>query len=84
MGEAGRAVIAIATSIVGLSLVAVVLSQRANTASVIGAASQGFASILSAATAPVTGNSSISGAASLGSYLGNLSNTGAYGYSGVI
>lgn len=55
MGESGRAVIAILSSIVGLSIVAVVLSARANTAGVIGAAGSALASVLGAATAPVTG-----------------------------
>ncbi len=55
MSEGTRAVIAIVSSIIGLSIVAVVLSARANTAGVVGAASSGLAGVLSAATAPVTG-----------------------------
>jgi hypothetical protein len=74
MGEGGRALIAIVSSIVGLSLVAVVLSTRSNTASVIGAGGTALASVLSAATAPVTGGSS---ASSIGSALGGA--LGGYG-----
>lgn len=75
MGESGRAVIAIVSSIVGLSIVAVVLSTRANTASVIGSAGQALSSVLGAATSPVTGAGGYGGgygaASNLAPYLGN-------------
>jgi len=47
--------VTIATAIIGLAILAVLVSNRAQTASVIGAASAGFANDLSAAVAPVTG-----------------------------
>jgi len=55
MEQGGRAILAVLSSIVGLAILSVILSARANTAGVISAGSYGFASILSAATAPVTG-----------------------------
>lgn len=50
-------VVVIATAIIGVAILAVLVSKQANTAGVIDAASTGFARALGAATAPVTGNS---------------------------
>jgi hypothetical protein len=72
MGETGRALVSIVGSIIGLSILSVVLSQRAQTSSVIQAGASGLSSILSAATAPVTGSSS-------GSSSGLLSGLGGIG-----
>ncbi len=55
MGETGRAVVAILSSIVGLSIVAVLLSTRSNTAGVLGAAGSALSQVIGAATSPVTG-----------------------------
>lgn len=44
--------------VVGLAMVAVLVSQQAQTASVIGALTSGGASLIGAAVAPVTGASS--------------------------
>ncbi len=71
MGETGRAIIAIVSSVIGLSLVAVVLSTRANTAGVISAGGNALTSILGAATAPVTG-AGVSNASNLGSAVGGI------------
>jgi hypothetical protein len=67
--EAGRAILAIVSSIVGLAIISVVLSQQAQTTSVIQAGSQGLASVIGAATAPVTGGSAASTA---GAVVGGL------------
>lgn len=48
-------IITLATLIVGVAILAVLVSRQAQTASVIRAASRGFADMLGAATAPVTG-----------------------------
>lgn len=48
----------IVVAIVGVALLAVLLSQNANTSNVIGTAGSGFASILSVALSPVTGGNS--------------------------
>lgn len=45
----------IVVGVIGLAIVAVLVSQRANTAKVIGASSSGLADIIGAAVAPVTG-----------------------------
>lgn len=45
----------IATGIIGLAIIAVLVSQRANTANVIKAASSGFGSVIGAAVSPVSG-----------------------------
>jgi hypothetical protein len=51
-------VIAIFTAIVGLAMVAVLVSQRSNTSSVISALTSGGSSLIGAAVAPVTQSSS--------------------------
>jgi hypothetical protein len=48
-------VVTIATAIVGVAILAVLVSRNANTAGVIKAASGGFAQAITAATGPVTG-----------------------------
>jgi len=57
MNEITNAVVTIATAIVGVAILAVLVSQRSNTAGVLSAGGGAFAQMLSAATAPVTGNS---------------------------
>lgn len=58
MGHFGDQVVAIATAIVGVAIVAVLVSQRSNTANVITAAAQGFSEALGTAVSPVTGATS--------------------------
>jgi hypothetical protein len=48
----------ILVSVIGLAIVAVVVSNRANTASVIGASGTGLANVIAAAVSPVTGATS--------------------------
>lgn len=60
-------VVTIATAIVGLAIVAVLVSQNAQTGNVIQAATSGFASDLAAAVAPVSGGSSFGSSFSGGS-----------------
>jgi hypothetical protein len=50
-------VVTVATAIVGLALIAVLVSKNANTSGVIQAGGSAFASDLSAAVSPVTGSS---------------------------
>lgn len=49
-------VVSILTAIIGVAIIAVLVSNRANTSQVIGAAGSAFANDLSAAVAPVTGS----------------------------
>lgn len=51
-------VVSILTAIVGLAILAVLVSSKASTSNVISAAGTAFANDLSAAEAPVTGGSS--------------------------
>lgn len=55
MNQLTEAVMTIATAIVGVAILAVLVSRRSNTAGVLGAAGSAFANMLSAATGPVTG-----------------------------
>ena len=50
-----EAIVTICTAIVGLAIIAVLVSKKANTASVIQATASGFNNALGVAEAPVTG-----------------------------
>jgi hypothetical protein len=53
----GEAIAGIATAVIGLAIIAVLVSQNAQTSSVIQAASSGFGNILAAAVSPVANSS---------------------------
>lgn len=55
MNEAWQGIISVALAIVGIAIVAVLVSKNAQTTQVIGAATGGFAQDISAAVSPVTG-----------------------------
>ena len=55
MNQALEGVITIATAIVGVAILAVLVSQKSNTAGVLAAGGSAFSNALSAATGPVTG-----------------------------
>lgn len=57
MNDLTAGLVSIATAIVGVALLAVLVSQRANTAGVLNAAGNAFSTALGAATGPVSGNS---------------------------
>ncbi|HEY6019401.1 MAG TPA: hypothetical protein VIY48_05680 [Candidatus Paceibacterota bacterium] len=61
MSHLGDQIVAILTAIVGVAIVAVIVSRNSNSANVISAASSAFASALSTAVSPITGGSSPSG-----------------------
>ena len=52
------AIVAIFGSLIGLAVIAVIVSQRAQTASILGALGSAAGTAIGAATAPVTGASS--------------------------
>lgn len=56
MNNTISSVVTIATAIIGLAILAVLVSRSANTAGVIQSAASGLATDISAATAPVTGS----------------------------
>lgn len=53
-GQLFDGILTIATAIVGLAIIAVLVSRNANTSGVLGAATQGFGYDIGAAVAPVT------------------------------
>ncbi len=55
MNEMWSSIVTIATAIVGIAILAVLVSNNAQTPAVIGAATQGFAADIGAAVSPVTG-----------------------------
>ena len=56
MNSGVSAVVTIATAVVGVAILAVLVSRNAQTPAVIKEATGGFASILTAAMGPVSGN----------------------------
>lgn len=57
MNKLTEAVVTIATAIVGVAILAVLVSQKSNTSGVLTAGGNAFATSLNAATSPVSGGS---------------------------
>lgn len=57
MNQVTETVVTIATAIVGVAILALLVSRRSNTAAVIQAAASGFGNALNVAVSPVTGAS---------------------------
>ncbi len=55
MDKTIEAIITIATAVVGLAIVSVLVSNRAQTGSIVGSAGTAFSGALRAAEAPITG-----------------------------
>lgn len=55
MGSAGEQVVTIAVAIVGVAILAVLVSRQSNTAGVIQAAGRAFSDSLATAVSPITG-----------------------------
>lgn len=55
MGSIGEQVVTVATAIVGVALLAVLVSKRSNTANVVSAAGAAFSKALTVAVSPVVG-----------------------------
>lgn len=51
-------IIGVLTAVIGVAIIAVLVSKNANTGSVLTSAGTSFSSIITAAVAPVSGNSS--------------------------
>lgn len=56
MGKTGDTISMILVAVIGLAIIAVLVSKNAQTSTVISGATTGFSSILQAAVAPVTGS----------------------------
>ncbi len=61
MGQLGNSVVTVLLAIIGVAIVAVLVSKNANTTKVIGAASGGFSNSLATALSPVTGSTGLGG-----------------------
>lgn len=75
--------VTVAGGVIGLAIIAVIVSKNARTADVIGATGSSFANILSAASAPVTGMATapnVGGPNSLGLNLPAFGNGGLMGF----
>jgi hypothetical protein len=59
MGRVGEEIATIATAIVGVAILAVLVSRRADTANVIRSAGGAFSQALATAVSPVTGGSGV-------------------------
>jgi hypothetical protein len=70
MGHLGDQIVAIATAIVGVAIVAVILSKNSNTANVITEAAKAFSMSLGTAVSPITGQSTY--VAGAGGFSGSL------------
>lgn len=57
MGHLGDQIVAIMTAIIGVAIVAVIVSKNANTQAVIQSASSAFATAIGTAVSPITGGS---------------------------
>lgn len=66
MGKAGEQIVVILLAIVGVAVLAVVVSKNSNTANVIQATAQGFSQSLAAALSPITGGGGIGSFGGLG------------------
>lgn len=59
MGKAGEQIVVVLMAIIGVAVLAVIVSKNAQTTSVIGAVASGFNNSLSAALSPITGSTGI-------------------------
>ena len=59
-------IVTVITAIIGVAILAVIVSQRAQTSNVISSASSGFAKDLQVALSPISGTSGIGGALNFG------------------
>jgi membrane DNA delivery protein len=66
MGNFAPAVVSVIAAVIGLAMVAVLVSKSANTSSVISSAGSALSSIIGSAVSPVTGSTSTFGSSSTG------------------
>jgi hypothetical protein len=68
--ELVTSIVTILTAVIGVAILAVLVSRNAQTGQVIQAAGQSFGSVLGVALSPITGQSNNGGFASLGTNFG--------------
>jgi hypothetical protein len=61
LNEAWQGIISVLLAIVGIAIVAVIVSQRSQTADVVSAAAKGFAADIEAAVSPISGSNMMGG-----------------------
>lgn len=54
MGDFGKAIVTILTAVIGVAIIATLVSSRSNTAGVIAAGGNAFSSILNSALGPIS------------------------------
>lgn len=74
MDHIGEQIVAVLTAIIGVAIVAVIVSKRSNTSGVISSAANAFSEALSTAVSPITGG---------GTTLAGTGGFTGYGYGGV-
>lgn len=67
MNQLVNSMTVLVSAIIGVAILSVLVSRNSNTTGVIGAASQGFSSMLSAAEGPITGGGAGMGLGAMGS-----------------
>lgn len=70
MGDVTSSAVTVILAIIGVALVAVLVSKNANTSGVLGATSSGLAGLIGAATAPLSGGGFTGGIPNVGSPIG--------------
>lgn len=76
MGEMGRGLMLGVSGVLALAIIAVLVSQKAQTSGVVTSAFGGLATVINAAVSPVTGTTTGSAASSVLSNLGLTNSTG--------
>jgi PRD1 phage membrane DNA delivery len=74
MDKIGGGILAIISAVVGLAVIAVIVSKNANTPTVISSAGSALSNVIGAAVAPVTGSGS-----GLSNLFGSVSSNGSFG-----
>ena len=77
MERMGDQIVAVLTAIVGVAILAVIVSKNSDTADVIGSAFKGFSQALSTAVSPITGNAQL-GTGPLSGFTGSSYNSPYY------
>lgn len=60
MGQAGPLIVSVIAGVIGLALVAVIVSKNAQTSTVISGAGSALANVIAAAVSPISGSSNTS------------------------
>ena len=84
MDRMWEGLVTIGGAVIGLAIIAVLVSQRANTSGVIGAAGKAFSGVIGSAVSPVTGNSGSTGYTGISYPVSPMGAFGGQPFSGMI